>query len=588
MRWRWTIAAWLLWLPAAWAQADDKHCGLTELAELKMQPNHTGAVLIPVDLNGRPALLGLDTGGFWSVLRASLVKGMPQQTATGLKVVGAGGGGLDRYVTMPQIGLDRSVVKDAEFFVGPEELSDDPQYGGTLAANLLQQLDVDIDPGHGRVRLFQQDHCKGGVVYWQADNVASLPFDFDSNLITIPVTLDGKPMRATIDTGATTSVLSLKAAKALFGLDTDSPGVKPSAKTSTLDGRGLKLYKVHFKTLQIGSVSFSNPELTLGVNHLESVDHDNLGDKAPDLVLGMHQLRLLHLYIAYAEKKLYASALLDEATAEARAAGKPVQLPVLPSDPLDLEDAQELVDQANTQLTKGEPDQALLDFSQALQIAPDQAWIYFDRGIVQANRKDYNDALADFSRGLELTPDDAVAYVNRAHLYLLSGDSGHALQDADKALQLDPRLKDAYVQRAMIRIGRHDNAGALPDLDQAVQLEPKAGLARANRCVVLMRLERYQAALDDCDAVLQEDPRDVETLLNRATLHLNTRQYRDAARDYSAVLELRPNQAYALYGRGLARRASGDAGGAADLVAAKQMDPTVTQMFTVRSSQQAR
>ena len=579
MRFR-VIAAWLLLLPAAWSHADEKQCELNEFAELKIQPNNDGSVLIPVDLNGQPALLGLDTGGFWSVLRASLVKGMAQQTTEGLQVVGAGGGGLNRYVTMPRIGLDHSTVKDAEFFVGPEELSDDPQYGGTLGANLLRQFDVDIDPGHGRVRLFDQDHCKGDVVYWDADNVASLRFDFDKNIITIPVLLDGKPMRAMIDTGAASSILSLKAAKALFGLGTDSPGVKPSTKSSTLDGHGLKLYKYCFKSLQIGSIGFSAPELTIGVNHLESVDRENLGDKAPDLVLGMHQLRLLHLYIAYAEKTLYASALLDDATAEAKAAGKPVQLPVLQADPLDLEDAQELVDDANAHVAKGEFDQALQDFALALQAAPEQAWIYFNRGMAQVGRKDYGDAIADFSHGLSLTPDDAVAYVNRAHLYLQSGDTDHALQDADKAVQLDPKLKDAYVQRAMIRIGRHDNAGALPDLDQAVQLEPKAGLARASRCVVRLRLEQYQAALDDCDAVLEENPRDVETLLNRAALHLNTRQYRDAVRDYTAALDLRPNQAYALYGRGLARKASGDSGGEADLAAAKQLDPAVTQMFT--------
>jgi tetratricopeptide (TPR) repeat protein len=570
----------LLGLAALPARAGQEHCGLSQIAELKMQPNDTGSVLVPVGLAGQPSLLMLDTGAFWSVLRKSVVQGMRQRSADNVIVTGAGGGDLDRYVTLPSVQFDQSTLTGADFFVGPDELTEDTRVAGNFGANLMQHFDVEIDPGRGEVNLYRQDHCKGVVVYWEQSDATKLPFDLDSHLITVPVLIDGKPLRALIDTGATTSVLSLKAAKALFGLQPDSPGVKPSAKASTLDGRGLKLYKYRFKTLEIGAIRFSNPELTLGVNHMEDSDHEALGDKAPDLILGMHQLRLLHLYIAYGEKTLYASTVQGDLAAAAQAGGTPAKPYTPPADPLDVEDAQELVTSAEAHAQKGEFDLALQDLDLAERTAPAQPWIYFNRGIVQDERKDYADAIADFGRSLALKPDDPDAYINRAHIYWRANDSEHALQDSNKALELNPALKDAYLLRALVRIRQNDAAGALRDLDQALRLDPGWATALSDRCVVRMRLKQYPAALDDCNAALAADPNDLNSLLNRAALNFNTRKYRAAADDYSAALKLQPDQPHALYGRGLARKASGDRAGEADLAEAQRQDPTVVQDFS--------
>ncbi|HET7848153.1 MAG TPA: hypothetical protein VFL51_03725, partial [Pseudolabrys sp.] len=54
-----------------------------------------------------------------------------------------------------------------------------------------------------------------------------------------------------------------------------------------------------------------------------------------------------------------------------------------------------------------------------------------------------------------------------------------------------------------------------------------------------------------------------------------------AIEDYSAALRLQPGLASALYGRGLAKRESGDASGAeADFAAAKKFDARIAEEFS--------
>jgi Flp pilus assembly protein TadD len=48
-----------------------------------------------------------------------------------------------------------------------------------------------------------------------------------------------------------------------------------------------------------------------------------------------------------------------------------------------------------------------------------------------------------------------------------------------------------------------------------------------------------------------------------------------AIAEFTAVLASRPTYAASLYGRGLARQRNGDADGAADLAAARKLDPEI-------------
>jgi predicted aspartyl protease len=114
--------------------------------------------------------------------------------------------------------------------------------------------------------------------------------------IVVPVVVDGEEIRATIDTGASRSVLSLELAKQLFDISATDP------KLTSLSGRWRALH-YPFGALKLQDITVRNPDIEL-ISDADS----HLPDDGPKFILGMGILRQMHLYIAYKEKKLYVTA----------------------------------------------------------------------------------------------------------------------------------------------------------------------------------------------------------------------------------------------------------------------------------------
>ncbi|MDB5977084.1 MAG: tetratricopeptide repeat protein [Nevskia sp.] len=580
------FGALLLLSPLVAAAAEQPAaCKPQRVAEVETRLNDEGLILAKVGLGVQPAMLALDTGAYWSVLRETAAAPFHHGEATDMTSLGAGGVKLDHSVTLPTLLLGGASFSNVKFLIGSDRLNNDPGVSGNLGTSLLKDYDLEIDPAAGKLRLFKpmptQKPCTGGAVYWRQADATSIPFDLDQNWIVIPVTLDGKPLRAVLDTGASTSTLTFKAAKALYGLDEHSAGVTPMGTATTLDGQGIGLYKRKFKSLQIGGISFDQPTLTMGADNIEAANRKGSTSQVPDLVLGMHQLRELHLYLAYSEHKLYASTTKGD-TAARTAADKSTAPPAphQPVDTLDRQEARDDVERARAHAQKQEYDAALRDFDQAIAIAPEESWIYSFRGLMQGQRLAYAQAIADFTRAIELDPKNAAAYLNRGEALSISGEVARAIEDMNKALALDPKLKDGYLARAEIYQRTGDTHKALADLDQALALNPDSADARAARCAVRLSLKQTKPALTDCDAAITLAPDDAAPLITRATVYLKSHQPKAAIRDYNTVLQRDAENAYALYGRGLARTEAGDAeGGKADMAAARKLSPGVAGHF---------
>src|SRR5689334_6071962 len=70
------------------------------------------------------------------------------------------------------------------------------------------------------------------------------------------------------------------------------------------------------------------------------------------------------------------------------------------------------------------------------EVAPNLAAAYRNRGVAHAARGDYDQAIADFSKAIELNPNYATAYNDRAVAYTSKGDFQRAVADVTKAVEL--------------------------------------------------------------------------------------------------------------------------------------------------------
>lgn len=275
--------------------AESPNCGLTRYAELPIITEPDGRISIPVTIAGQEMSFMIDTGGVSATMTAQRAKDLNLSIKpTNRWLSGVGGSLLNTYVRPDSFSIGKLKGEGLPIYLDPRisGLGVD----GTLSPDMMKNFDVDIDFAQGKVNFFSQDHCPGKVVYWTNSGHIVVPMQVavNSGHIRIPVTVDGKSVMATIDTGAVTSVMSLNVAKSL-GIAEDSPDLK--LLESSGSSQQYKIYSYPFKTLGLDGVTVNAPQIKVMSNeYLKGFD---------DLILGVGILRQLHIYIAYGEEKLY-------------------------------------------------------------------------------------------------------------------------------------------------------------------------------------------------------------------------------------------------------------------------------------------
>jgi Tfp pilus assembly protein PilF len=578
-------------------------CALKRYLEAPMLPDSDYSPIISISIDGQPRKFLLDTGGFWSLISPNIVTGYKPTTAAISGSLGMEGLPLEKSVKIRDLTLGNTIFHGVEFYVAP------PSYGvddGTLGANWLQNFDVEIDPVKNTASFFSHDHCEGQVVYWPHQDLAVIPFDTDhfQNHISVSLTLAGKEVRTMIDTGSSETYLSLRAAKDLFDLMPDSPGMQPVGSSTDARGRVHARYRYQFSSLRMGDIAFKNPWIVIA----------NSESDGPDMLLGMHQLHALHLFFAYKERRLYVTSAHGDIAARTAAGEHLAEPGSSVSDPLARVNASNLREAAFAALKKNDRDTALADIEKAIATDPGYSDGYLTRAEIHAMKGERDPAAKDFDRALSIDPGNLDVYVERAQMEWQLGDKARALADVGQALQRDATYIRGYEVRARFEESDNEREKALADAGEVIRIAPadlesyqfrahiyaRAGdYAHAyddetaawklnrksisvlnNRCWYGAILGKLDDALDDCDDALDIAPDNPMFLDSRAFVRFKKGQWDRALTDYSAALKINPKMSSSLYGRGLVKQQKGDkAGGDADIAAAQEIDPKIAEHF---------
>ncbi len=79
-------------------------------------------------------------------------------------------------------------------------------------------------------------------------------------------------------------------------------------------------------------------------------------------------------------------------------------------------------------------------------------------------------AMDDFNRALAVAPNNAYLYYDRASLHLSAGNAAAAIEDYTTAIRIEPHLAEAYYNRGLLYYSQGDNASAARDLGKAGEL----------------------------------------------------------------------------------------------------------------------
>ncbi|OOG56884.1 hypothetical protein B0E48_09245 [Rhodanobacter sp. C03] len=536
-----------------------------------------GQATTMVKINGSDTRFILDTGAFFNTMshaNASSLGLKLRPAPFGFRINGIGGSAGVQFTQVKDFGILGTTLHDIAFIVGGTDTGH-----GLLGANLLDLVDLEIDLAQGKLTLFKAEHCdKSSLAYWSKDgkyNVADIMSADNQNdrRTFLNVTINGKQVRAVLDSGAYATLLSRRAAERV-GIDLNTPEVR-AGRSFGIGAKSVKTWTVRIDSFSVGTETIQHSQM--------QVIDGNIGGGETDMLLGVDFLLAHHMFIANSKKKAYFTYnggrvfTLAEAPSDNDKPGAGVAADDNGAAPTS---APDYALRGEAYLSRGEPKAAETDLDEAIRMAPDQAVYYVARARARAADKQPDAALADLDKSLSLDPKNVDALLLRAELRFVHKDRTGATADVTAAGALAPAGSTQARSIAGLYIRLDQPAAALPILDDWIRLhgdDAMLGLALNQRCWARsLSNQMLDDALKDCRKAIRRDGEKPVYLDSLGMVQLRLGHYPESIKAYEQALAQTPHSAWSRYGLGLAKIRSGQTdAGDADLVAARALDPDI-------------
>lgn len=255
-------------------------------------------VLVAVGMNGAgPFIFMIDTGAYVSLIRPDLAKQLklPVQGIEHSRGVGGKGKGFALYLAKDFIiggGIRQtSVVLQDSFEFGYRQ-----DIYGALAAGVLTTTDTDLDFDKSELRIYPDGRGdRAGYMAIDSEIPRVDQPNRGSRKISAAVTIDGRPIRCILDTGAPGRLILTRAAVRRLGLWNDDRPYAP-IRPNGIGGAGPIARIVRVGTLEMGGAREDGPLVTL---------LDNDVGNGFDGILGLSFIRRFNLSIDTRQRKLW-------------------------------------------------------------------------------------------------------------------------------------------------------------------------------------------------------------------------------------------------------------------------------------------
>jgi tetratricopeptide (TPR) repeat protein len=179
---------------------------------------------------------------------------------------------------------------------------------------------------------------------------------------------------------------------------------------------------------------------------------------------------------------------------------------------------------------------------------------YYYKGIIMYQVGDYDEAIKDYSGAIEIKPDYAYAYNDRASAKRAKKDLAGAIADYEKALSLNPSFVFIYNNLGSAYRLNKNYDKAIEYYTKAMNAKPEYLLALNNRGAAKLEAGKLDEAKKDFEEVLTKDPKNSNAFNNLASVALKQKDWKKAKDMSSKAIELNANNGPAYFNRGIARQ----------------------------------
>lgn len=229
-------------------------------------------------------------------------------------------------------------------------------------------------------------------------------------------------------------------------------------------------------------------------------------------------------------------------------------------------------------------------YDDAIALMPLKAELFYERAQLRILNKNYEGALMDFSQAVRLDPEN-ISYRSRRGLYWFQlGDNEEALKDLNRAIRLaeekgqDSLLLSALNRRTGVWVNIRKFENAYEDLKRVLVLNPDDPMALINISHVLVSLKRGDEGVPYLERIIELQPENVAAVANLGWYWLSVEEWEKAIERYSQAIEMDPKVGLAYNNRGYAKFMMGDLkAGLKDVEKGLKLDPNNTYGYRNRA-----
>jgi len=261
---------WLLLLAClcgvAWQSPARAACTVTERASVPFTLLR-GRLTVPLEVNETAGNFVLDTGAERSLVTPQAVQhlhlALDQWVATTMRGVGGVVEHPDadpRSITLGGVALRRATLAhDITLTVGDlPGMGADTEVDGLLGRDFLSVFDLELDMAARRLTLYDVHGCGGRFLPWPPPYQAVMAASPMQHAMVLPIALNGVRLTALLDTGASSSLVTLPGMIRL-GLTQQVLAGDPAAVVRGVGRQAPPMHHHRFASLQVGGETIAQP-----------------------------------------------------------------------------------------------------------------------------------------------------------------------------------------------------------------------------------------------------------------------------------------------------------------------------------------
>ena len=181
--------------------------------------------------------------------------------------------------------------------------------------------------------------------------------------------------------------------------------------------------------------------------------------------------------------------------------------------------ARELAKKGTALMSMNKIDAAIESYTRAIELSPNYAQAYVQRGLAKRARGDLAGSIEDYEKAASIDPKSIVgnrfmaqAYSNRGYIELNALNVDRAIEDFTKAINIDSNAAEHFYRRGYARLVKEDLTEALNDLNKALSIVGQDNFSKvliyASRGMVkLLQGKHIEAQMDFDECVKLKDER---------------------------------------------------------------------------------